>query len=403
MRAWITVVLLLLSGCGFLDVEGDAPQADGHAHEAGPAEDLHTCGMHPNVIQEGPGLCPICKMDLTPMKPMDGAVTELQLDAGVVQNMGVRLGAVTRGDLDRGVRTVGEIAVAEDELHAVNLRFDGWVERLHVSRTGDEVRRGQPLLDVYSPELVSAQEEYLLARRTSGEDAALTRSARARLEHLGLGAGQIDAVAAAGQASRAVAVYAPAAGHVLHKDVVEGSAVKAGADLFHIGDLDRIWVLADVYEFDAPWVAEGQSATLEPSHAPGVRYLGTVDYLYPTLDERTRTLRVRLTFDNPDLALRPGMFATVTLRVQGREGVLKVPTEAILRSGDSNSVYVSEGDGLFRAVDVIPGLVGNGETEILAGLDEGQEIVLSGQFLLDSESQLRQSTADLLSRRGHDH
>ena len=395
--------LLLLGGCTLLTGAPDAPLDHVKEHEPGPARDLYTCGMHPNVIQEGPGLCPICKMDLTPMRPAAGGVTEITLDPGVVQNMGVRLATVTRGELDRGVRTLGEIAVAEDRRSVVNLRYDGWIEHLHVARTGDEVRRGQPLADVYSPELVAAQDEYLLARRTSGEDGALTLSARTRLEHLGMTGSQIDAVAAAGRASRVVTVFSPVSGHVLHKEVVQGSAVKAGTDLFHIADLDRIWVLAEVYEIDAPWVAEGQSATLEPSHAAGVRYLGTVDHAYPTLDERTRTLKVRMAFDNPDLSLRPGMFATVTLRVQAREGALKIPTEAILRSADRSSVYVADGDGVFRAVDVLTGLVGDTETEVLAGLDEGQRIVVSGQFLLDSESQLRQSTADLLATQGHDH
>jgi Cu(I)/Ag(I) efflux system membrane fusion protein/cobalt-zinc-cadmium efflux system membrane fusion protein len=364
--------------------------------------------MHPNVVQDEPGLCPICKMDLTPMKPIDPGSTELELEPGVIQNTGVRLAKVERGALDRGVRTVGEVAVAEDERSVINLRYDGWVERLHVTRTGDEVRQGQALLDIYSPELVSAQDELLLALRTAGDDGPLTGSARTRLENLGMTRSQIESIAASGEALQNVTVYSPTAGHVLHKDVVEGTRVKAGADLFHIGDLTRIWVLAEVYEFDAPWVVEGQSATMELSHSPGVRYLGSVGHVYPTLDPKTRTLKVRMAFDNPDMELRPGMFATVTIRVQGREGVLKVPTEAILRSGEGSSVYVAEGEGVFRAVDVITGLVGDGETEILAGLEDQQQIVVSGQFLLDSESQLRRSTAKLLSERqqaagGHDH
>ena len=404
----LAVSMALVGGCDLLPGAGGEPPVTQEGSETPTTQGLYTCGMHPNVVQDEPGLCPICKMDLTPMKPIDPGSTEIELDPGVIQNTGVRLGKVERGALDRGVRTIGEIAVAEDERSVINLRYDGWVERLHVTRTGDEVRQGQALLDIYSPELVSAQDELLLALRTAGDDGPLTGSARTRLENLGMTRSQIESIAASGEALQNVTVYSPTAGHVLHKDVVEGTRVKAGADLFHIGDLTRIWVLAEVYEFDAPWVVEGQSATMELSHSPGVRYLGSVGHVYPTLDPKTRTLKVRMAFDNPDMELRPGMFATVTIRVQGREGVLKVPTEAILRSGEGSSVYVAEGEGVFRAVDVITGLVGDGETEILAGLEDQQQIVVSGQFLLDSESQLRRSTAKLLSERqqaagGHDH
>jgi membrane fusion protein, copper/silver efflux system len=404
----LAVSMALVGGCDLLPGGDDEAHVTHEGSETPTTQGLYTCGMHPNVVQDEPGLCPICKMDLTPMKPIDPGSTEIELDPGVIQNTGVRLGKVERGALDRGVRTIGEIAVAEDERSVINLRYDGWVERLHVTRTGDEVRQGQALLDIYSPELVSAQDEFLLALRTAGADGPLTRSAQTRLENLGMTRSQIESIAASGEALQNVTVYAPTAGHVLHKDVVEGTRVKAGADLFHIGDLTRIWVLAEVYEFDAPWVVEGQSATMELSHSPGVRYLGSVGHVYPTLDPKTRTLKVRMAFDNPDLELRPGMFATVTIRVQGRQDVLKVPTEAILRSGEGSSVYVAEGEGVFRAVDVITGLVGDGQTEILAGLEADQQIVVSGQFLLDSESQLRRSTAKLLSERqqaagGHDH
>ncbi len=404
----LALAMALVAGCDLLPGDGGEPPATLEGSETPTTQGLYTCGMHSNVVQDEPGLCPICKMDLTPMKPIDPGSTEIELEPGVIQNTGVRLARVERGALDRGVRTVGEIAVAEDERSVINLRYDGWVERLHVTRTGDEVQQGQALLDIYSPELVSAQDEFLLALRTAGADGPLTLSARTRLENLGMTRSQIESIAASGEARQNVTVYAPTAGHVLHKDVVEGTRVEAGADLFHIGDLTRIWVLAEVYEFDAPWVVEGQSATMELSHSPGVRYLGSVGHVYPTLDPKTRTLKVRMAFDNPDLELRPGMFATVTIRVQGREDVLKVPTEAILRTGEGGSVYVAEGEGVFRAVDVITGLVGDGQTEILAGLEADQQIVVSGQFLLDSESQLRRSTAKLLSERqqaagGHDH
>ena len=397
--ALLAALILGLAGCG----GGGA--ADG---------DLYTCGMHPEVIQEGPGLCPICHMDLTPMHAGHGgdpmaattAVTPamsdgeggLQIDPLVVQNMGVRTAPVIRGSLVRHVRTLGEIEVAEDQISVVNLRYSGWVEAIHVDQTGEQVRKGQALFDIYSPELVGTQEEYLLALR-SGDD-PLIRSTRRKLELWELSSRQIDALAKAGEAARTVTIHAPRAGYVLHKNVVEGARVTAGSDLYRIGDLATIWVLAEVYEFDAPWIAEGQPATMELSFTPGETYAGHVSYVYPTLSQVSRTLKVRLEFENPGLALRPGMFATVRIEAQRRDGALTIPTEAILHGGDHQTVFVVESLGHYRSQRVTTGLVGdNRQTEVLSGLDEGAEVVVSGQFLLDSESQLQEAVAKMIAAR----
>jgi membrane fusion protein, copper/silver efflux system len=435
---WIVLALVLaagtalVAGCG-----GGGEQAD--------QAQLYTCGMHPEVINEGPGLCPICHMELTrmesPMKPVaageerptpsnipaaepwtpsagsgvmfstaggdeppaapaGGTGPVVSIDPVVVQNMGVRIAPVVRGSLSRHIRTIGEIEVAEDEISVVNLRYSGWIERIHVDQTGEEVSRGQALFDIYSPELVSAQDEYLLALRTGGDDSPLAHSARARLENWQLSDKQIERIAERGEATRDVTIYAPRSGYVLHKNVVEGARVMAGSDLYRIGELDRIWVLAEVYEFDAPWVALDQPATMELSFTPGETYAGHVSYIYPTLDERSRTLKVRLEFPNPGLALRPGMFATVWIESDRRDGVLMIPTEAILQGGDRQTVFVAEGGGHYRAQGVTTGLVGdNRHTEVRSGLVEGEQVVVSGQFLLDSESQLQEAVAKLLAAR----
>jgi len=338
-------------------------------------------------------------MDLTPMKP-SAAGSVVTIDPVVVQNMGVRIAAVTRGSLSRHVRTIGEIEIAEDSQSVVNLRYSGWVEAIAVDQTGVEIRAGQRLFDIYSPELVSAQEEYLLALRSGGPDGPLAASAHKRLENWDLSEQQIRAIADAGEAQRTVTIHAPSSGYVLHKNVVEGARISAGEDLYRIGDLASIWVLADVYEFDAPWIAEGQVATMELSFAPGETYAGHVSYVYPTLDERSRTLKVRLEFENPGLALRPGMFATVWIEAQRRDGVLMVPTEAILQRGDKQTVFVAEGEGHYRARNVTTGLSGdNRHTEVRSGLAEGEQVVVSGQFLLDSESQLQEAVDKLLHAR----
>ena len=440
---------LTLLACG----ESEAPEADGHAHEDG---QLWTCGMHPNVVQDSPeGGCPICGMDLTPMArpgakgpsgervishwvaPMDPSFisdtpgkspmgmdlvpvyadetsasgSAVYIEPHVVQNMGVRTQPVVETTVFRHLRTLGEVEVCEDELSVVNLRTSGWVERIYVERTGDPVKRGQKLFELYSPELVATQEEYLLALRTQGADSALARSSRRKLELWDIATADIDAIASSGEVKRTMPVRSPSTGYVLHKDVVEGARVTAGKDLYRIGDLQSIWVTAEVYEFDAPWVEVGQAAQMELTYESGRVIEGEVAYIYPTLDPKSRTLKVRLEFDNPGVRLKPGMFATVEIEFRRADGVLAIPSEAILHSGQRQLVFVQVGPGTFEPREVTTGLVGDRHlTQVLEGLRVGDEVVLSGQFLIDSESQLQEAIQKMLARRGgeesaevHDH
>jgi Cu(I)/Ag(I) efflux system membrane fusion protein/cobalt-zinc-cadmium efflux system membrane fusion protein len=365
---------------------------------------LYTCGMHPNVVQEGPGTCPICGMDLTPVYEDDvpgaSASGGVSIDSVVVQNMGVRVEPARKQTVFRHVRSIGEVEVGEDQISVVNLRFSGWVERIHVDKTGDPVERGQPLIEIYSPDLVAAQEEYLLALRTQGPESELARSARRKFELWDVAQGEIEAIAKSGRVRRALAIRSPRTGFVLQKKVVEGARVMAGQDLYQIGDLRRIWVTAEIYEFDAPWVEVGQPAQMELSHEEGRLYEGKVAYIYPTLNEVSRTLTVRLEFENPDIRLKPGMFATVYIQYRRVDDVLAIPTEAILDSGRRKIVFVSAGGGHFEPREIVTGLVGDRHmTEVLSGLEEGEEIVVSGQYLLDSESQLQEAIRKMLDRR----
>ena len=414
---------------------------------------LYTCGMHPNVVQEGPGTCPICGMDLTPIRaagasetfsgpksssgerkikywvaPMDptyisdepgkspmgmdlvpvyedeapgaSASGGVSIDPVVVQNMGVRTEPARRQTVFRHVRSIGEIEVGEDQISVVNLRFSGWVERIYVDKTGDPVEQGQRLFEIYSPDLVAAQEEYLLALRTQGPESELARSAQRKLDLWDITRGDIAAIAKSAKARRTLAIRSPRTGFVLQKNVVEGARVMAGQDLYQIGDLRRIWVTAEVYEFDAPWVEVGQPAQMEVSHEAGRLYEGKVAYIYPTLNKVSRTLTVRLEFENPDIRLKPGMFATVYIQYRRLDDVLAIPTEAILDSGRRKIVFVSAGDGRFEPREIVTGLVGDRHmTEVISGLEEGEEIVVSGQFLLDSESQLQEAIRKMLDRR----
>lgn len=450
----LVLAALLLSSSGLLA----SCSSEGEQEAPASAEDgdstLYTCGMHPEVVQDHPGNCPICGMNLTPMHraeetgsassssaapsgerkikywvaPMDptyiadkpgkspmgmdlvpvyedqapapGSGKAVVVDPLVVQNMGVRVAPAKVGPIFRHVRTLGEIEVAEDEVSVVNLRYSGWIERIRVDETGVEVKQGQTLFEVYSPELVAAQDELLLAVRTEGPDGPRARSARTRLRNWDVPASVVDSVVAADASRRTVPVLAPRTGYVLHKAVVEGARIMAGQDLYRIGNLKTIWVRAEVYEHDAPWVKQGQKAWMELPFAAGAQVIGEVSYVYPTLNKRSRTLEVRLEFPNPGLDLKPGMFATVRIETRRKDDALIIPTEAILHSGERQLVFVSPTLGRYEPRDIDTGLVGDRHlTEVLSGLDEGDEVVLSGQFLLDSESQLQEAINKLLAAR----
>jgi len=451
-----TLLFLQVAGCG-------PDNSAGLKGTAVLGESVYTCAMHPQVMRSEPGECPQCGMDLVaidtgtdadhvdhadhgdsspaaggerkishwvaPMDPayvrdgpgkspmgMDlvpvyldaaaspagvkaGGATVVRIDPVMQQNMGLRLERVERQTIFRHIRTVGEVEVGESEVSVVNLRFSGWVEKVYADKTGELVTAGQALFDIYSPELVSAQEEYLLGIRTGGATGELAKSAERKLALWDLSPKDIAAIAEAGRANRVLTVRAPRRGFILRKSIVEGARVKAGSDLYHVGDLSRIWVTADVYEYDAPWVEPGQKAQMELTHARGRVVEGSVAYVYPTLDEGSRTLRVRLEFDNPGYLLKPGMFATVYIEFRRKDGVLAVPTEAILHSGRRELVFVARGGGRFEPREITTGLVGDHHvTEVLEGLSEGELVVASGQFLLDSESQLQEAIRKMLGR-----
>jgi Cu(I)/Ag(I) efflux system membrane fusion protein/cobalt-zinc-cadmium efflux system membrane fusion protein len=387
MRPFLVFIAasLFLVACG---QQSEPPPAE--ASSASESVELWTCGMHPNVVHDHPGTCPICGMDLTPVRggggeaPAESTFGGVSIDPAVVQNMGARVEPARRQTVFRHVRSIGEVEVGEDQISVVNLRFSGWVEKIQI----------------YSPELVAAQQEYLLALRTQGAGSALARSARRKLELWDVSDREIEAIAKSGKVRRELPIRSPRAGFVLDKNVVEGARVEAGEDLYRIGDLRHIWVTVEVYEFDAPWVEVGQPAQMELSYEQGKVLEGRVGYIYPTLNEKSRTLTVRLEFENPGIHLKPGMFATVYIQFRRVDDVLAIPTEAIIDSGRRKIVFVSVGAGRFEPREIVAGLTGDHHvTEILSGLEEGDEVVVSGQFLIDSESQLQEAIRKMLARR----
>lgn len=385
----LALVLALLAGC----------TEDSGAADAGRVL-YYRSPMDPSFISMKPGKDAM-GMKLEPVFEGDPSadLSTIVLNGATIQHLGVRVEPVKREPLTRVVRALGRLEFDETKVAQVNLKFDGWVEKLYVDETGQYVKKGAPLFAVYSPELVASQEEYLqlLAGGGQGPHAAhLIEAARTRLLQFDVPAGLVDAIARRGKAQRLVTITSPASGFVVHKTAFEGTAVKKGVNLFTVADLKSLWVMAEVYEFDAPWVAPGQQATVELDYLPGSLQDAVVDYVYPTLDQKTRTLQVRVLLPNPRVALKPGMLATVRIRALPVGVTLTVPAEAVVRSGERNVVFVAKGGGRFEPRDVRLGVSGEGKYQVLEGLREGEDVVVSGQFLLDSESSLKAAVARML-------
>ena len=382
---------------------GGLGAAIGLAGEA-PGKTLYTCGMHPQVIQDHPGNCPICGMKLTPIHEDAGADTQaragdtaaMSVDAATRQNMNLRTAVVASGPLRKAIRTVGTIDYNETALADVTTKFRGWIEKVDVDATGQLVHRGEPMFEIYSPELYSAEAEYLLALHagfTNDPGAAeLRETAANKLRFFDVSDAQIADLATNGVARKTLSVAAPISGFVIEKNAVQGQMVEAGMKLYRIADLAIVWVLAEIYEQDLPFVQVGQEAVVKVASLPDREFRGRVTYVYPTVDEKTRTARVRLEFENPGYFLKPGMFVSTDIQAEIAGSAVLVPDSAVLRSGAKNTVFVALDEGRFEPRDVALGVEADDDLiQVLSGLNAGDRIVTSGQFLLDSESQLREA------------
>lgn len=371
--------------------------------------------MDPTYISPEPGKSPM-GMDLIPV--YEGEETfgpTVKINPVMQQNMGIRLAHVVRKDIYQTIRTIGRIDYDESKVAHVYTKITGWIENTYVNTTGQSVQKGDILLDIYSPQLVSAQEEYLDALRNlerakeSGSLApignleSILASTKRRLEYFDISESQIEELARTGKVRKTLDIESPFDGIVVEKNALDGVEVKSGIRLYIIADLSEIWVYADIYEFETPWVKVGQTVRMTLSYDPGREYTGTVQYVYPYLEEKTRTIKVRLVFANPNLDLKPGMYTNVEIETSPLEGVIAVPMEAVLFSGERNLVFISLGQGRFAPRDVTIGIEsGDGFYEVKAGLSEGEVVVTSGQFLLDSESRLQESIAKMLQIRTPD-
>jgi multidrug efflux pump subunit AcrA (membrane-fusion protein) len=359
------------------------------------AEQLYTCGMHPQVIKTEPGNCPICGMALTPVRANAGGAGSpvLHVDTATVQRMNLKTGVVTRGPVTREIRAVGAVDYNERGLRDVTTKYDGWIERLHVDATWTTVKTGDPLFDIYSPDLYNAQLNYLVALRTEdGNEGPLGRAALARLRLFDIPDSFIQEITRTGEASRTFTYRAPVDGVVIEKMAIAGQMMRAGERIYRIADLTHVWVHAQIYEGDLAFVSEGQAATIRTTFGRAAVHDARIALLLPRVEELTRSATARLVLENPDGALRPGMFVDVRIPATLAESALLVPDNAVLRSGERNTVFIANPDGTFAAREVKIGARSkDGFYEVLDGLTEGDRIVTSGQFMLDSESQLREA------------
>ena len=373
---------------------------------AAPGKTLYSCGMHPQVIQDHPGDCPICGMRLTPIRSTGvGAGTEsnapagpeaIVVDAATRQSMNVRTAIVESGPLRKLIRTVGTIDYNETALADVTTKVKGWVESLDVDATGQFVHRGDHMFEIYSPELYSAEAEYLLAVKAEATNdpgaMALRDTAANKLKFYDVPAATIAELEKADAARKTLPVVAPISGFVIEKNVVQGQMVDAGMRLYRIADLSIVWVLAQIYEQDLPFVQLGQEVVVKAASLPDREFRGRVTLIYPTVDEKTRTARVRLEFENPGFFLKPGMFVSAQIQAELAGQAVLVPESAVLRSGARNTVFIARDGGKFEARDVALGVEAAGSMiQVINGLKAGERVVTSGQFLLDSESQLREA------------
>jgi RND family efflux transporter MFP subunit len=422
---------------------------------------VYTCSMHPQVLETKPGVCPICNMELVPIKqqkaapPSTGApaapgkkerkiayywdpmmnppyisskpgkspmgmelvpVYEDELHAGaaitidpvIVQNMGIRIAVITEGPLNDAIRTVGYFRAAEPNLYDITLKTGGYVERLYANTEGVPVEKDAPLFDLYSPDLLVAEEELLAAKRAldalpAGADTALRLQSqtlfdnvRSKLEIWNVPAREIDALLASGKARHALTFRSPARGFIIEKNVVEGASVMAGERLLRIVDLSTLWLDAQIYEDQLPLVSVGQRADATAQGLAGKKFDGKIIFVDPVVSADTRTATARLSFENPGFLLKPGMFATVDLNVKVADRAVQAPREAVIDTGERKIAFLVRPGGRFEPRDVRTGVQTRaGIVEILSGLAPGDTVVTSGQFLLDTESRTREAIEKL--------
>lgn len=458
-RAMVAVGIGVISAIVILSARANSKSDTGNSpspstammdHQA-PGKPLWHCGMHPQVIQDHPGDCPICHMALTPLNsgaatasgaqqkkilywwdPMLGPSSisdhpgksamgmdmvpvyanqggpEVQIDPALVQNMGVRTAKVSRGPLMKTVRTVGLLRLPEPGMHDVALKVGGWIDKLYADQDGMHVVKDEPLFDLYSPDLQVSEQELISAVKSAKsldanaspaiqqEAQSLIDSARRKLRLWDVAEQDIEAIAKADQPPKDVPFRSPATGHVEDKMIVQGSAVQMGMKLMRVADHTEMWLDAQVYEDQLPVVKLGQAVVANVDGIPGKSFKGIVSFMYPHVDHQTRTLTVRITLENANFELKPGMYATVEIMTQPSPDTIQVPRETVIDTGIRQIAFIAESEGHFTPRQVHMGIMGDNDmAQILDGLAPGETVVTSGQFLMDVESRTIEATQKL--------
>ncbi|MDY0083174.1 MAG: efflux RND transporter periplasmic adaptor subunit [Ignavibacteriaceae bacterium] len=432
----IIIAVVILVPVYFLFFTGSSSET------ASGEKQLYTCGMHPQIISEEPGICPICEMKLVPIKntnqnsgerkilfyrnPMNpdiisdhpqkdemgmdyiavyedeaGAEGVVTIDPHVQQNMNIKTAIVENKNLSSQVTTNAVLVTDETQEYIVTTKVDGWIEKLYVNYTGQQVLKGAKLMDIYSPMLVSAQQELLTAlsyqsslkgssieeiRNSSSE---MLKNAIRKLQLLNVSDSEIERLKETGEVKTYVTLYAQNSGTVLEKNILEGQKIMAGEPLLRIADLANLWLTAEIYEYEIPKVTIGSKANINFDYLPGKTYQGKVSFIYPTLDEQSRTVKVRIDVPNSKGELKPSMFANVVIDGPVLKPIPVIPENAVIRTGKTDIVIVDLGDGKFKPQQVKLGVFSDGYYQVLSGLSEGNKIVTSAQFLIDSESNLK--------------
>jgi Cu(I)/Ag(I) efflux system membrane fusion protein/cobalt-zinc-cadmium efflux system membrane fusion protein len=452
----ITLGVVFLIGSPFHSGDSmSSSMATGEAHQ------LWTCGMHPQVVEDEAGSCPICGMDLVPLRdtgdagstsgpeakgeilfyrnPMDPNVTSpvprkddmgmdyvpvyaedggaegdgatVTINPVTQQNMNVTTERVSRRDISRQIRTVGYLDYDQERMVSVTTKYEGFIEKTYVNYIGQEVTKGQPLFEIYSPELVQTERELLAAKRYSdrmegaGPEVqeramALLEAARERLGYWDVSLEQIRRLEESGEVHRTLQVTAPASGMVMKRmPGLEGMAVRPGMELLHLADISRLWLTVEVFEDQLSWINVGSKATINLTYFPGEVITGRVRFIEPEVSETTRSLQLTLGIPNRSSKLRVGMYATVVFEPTTAKDAIAVPSNAVLRTGQRNVVIVALGEGRFAPREVILGPQGDGFVQVLKGLSDDAEVVTSAQFLIDSESNLREAIQKMIAEK----